>query len=453
MEIVLVGVSHKTAPVETRERLAVLEGHVPAAIEGLLGTGFVRECSILSTCNRTELYAAGDAAGHVADAIVTHLSHRHGIARDELLPHLFHRFNEEAVRHLFTVSSGLDSMIVGEGQILSQVRKAHQFSLDNQSAGLVLGKLFERAIHVGKRARTETRIAQGATSVSFAAVELARKIYGDLSRKHVLVVGTGKMGMLTLKLLVTAGVARISVLSRREESARRVLADFENQVECSWGSLDRLTDELASADIVISCTASPTPVITAPMVKSILRRRKYRPLFIVDIAVPRDVEAAVNELENVYLYNVDDLSSVVADSLAGRSREMERVRAIIEDEIQSFTRFYTTLETVPAIKRLRTSFESRRAREVAALVARERLTEAERDRMEAFSRALVARLLHDPTVRMKEIASKRNVHEGLHFLLELFADGEGAAENFPPSAKPVNGTVSEVRDPQEEIAP
>lgn len=476
MEIVLVGVSHKTAPVETRERLAVLEGHVPAAIQALIGAGSIQECCILSTCNRTELYAVGEAAGHASDAIVAHLSARHGISREVLQPHLYHRFNDEAVRHLFTVSAGLDSMIVGEGQILSQVRKAHRLALETHSLGTVMGKLFERAIRVGKRVRTETKISQGAASVSFAAVELARKIYGDLARKRVLVVGTGKMGVLTMRLLVGAGVANITVLSRRGERARRVLAEFSERVESKCGDLQQLTDELATADIVISCTASPHAVILRQQVKSILRKRRYRPLFIVDIAVPRDVEPAVNELENVYLYNIDDLTSVVKDALADRGREIDQVRAIVEDELLTFSRYYTALETVPAIKRLREAFERTREREMEGLAARERLSDADRTRLDGFSRGLLARLLHLPIMRIKALAATQNVHEGVHFLLQLFEEegpalpeGSNAAvpvPSQPPSPVPSHDPKHELAgpnaaaqeragplDPQEEIAP
>lgn len=443
MEIVLVGVSHKTAPVEAREHLAVLEQHVPTAIQELIDSGHVRECCILSTCNRTELYAAGEAAGHVAEAIVAHLSTRHAIARDVLVPHLYHRFNEDAVRHLFTVSAGLDSMILGEGQILSQVRKAHQLGLESNSTGSVVCKLFEHAIRVGKRARTETRIAQGAASVSFAAVELARKIHGNLEHKHVLVVGTGKMGVLTLRLLVSSGVAKITLLSRREESARRMVGELSGQLECKWGSMDNLNDALAESDIVISCTGAPSAVITRAQVRAVLRRRKYRPLFIVDIAVPRDVEPSTNELENVYLYNIDDLSSVVTDALRDRIGEIERVRAIVEDEVLAFSRYAATLETIPAIRRLREVFEQRRLRELDVLADRERLSEEERARLETLSRGLLSRLLHEPMVRMKEMAVTRNVQDGVRFLLELF-DTVDREDTKPVQPTPAN---------REEIAP
>ena len=439
MEIVLVGVSHKTAPVETRERLAIPDDHIAPFIEGVLGTSAVRECVVISTCNRTELYALGDGDGaRVADAIVSHLASRRGVSGGDLEPHLYKRYHEDAVRHLFSVSAGLDSLIVGEGQILSQVRKAHLLSRDHRSAGQVMGKLFERAIRVGKRARTETRIAQGATSVSFAAVELAKRIHGDLQKKRVLVVGTGKMGALTLKLLLNAGAEKITVLSRREENARKLIASISESVNAAYGSMGQLEEALGEADIVISCTASLTPVITVPMVRAVQRRRRYRPLFIVDIAVPRDVEPEVNDLDDVYLYNVDDLAVVVADSIAERTREIEQVRVIIDSELDGFLRYCSTLETVPVIKQMRAAFETARQREVEALLARERLSDAEQQRFEAFSRTLLSRLLHEPTMRLKDLSGRQNIHQGLGLLLEVFGGADAAkdASDFQPSLPP-----------------
>lgn len=455
MEIVLVGVSHKTAPVETRERLAVPDEHVPGAFEALLGLPVVRECAIISTCNRTELYALGDSSARVGEAVVGFLASRNGLRREDLEPHLYKRVHEEAVRHLFAVSAGLDSLIVGEGQILSQVRKAHQVSRDHRGAGQIMGKLFERAIRVGKRARTETRIAQGATSVSFAAVELAKRIHGDLKKKRVLVVGTGKMGALTLKLLMTAGAEKITVLSRRLENARRLVEAVSDSGNATCASMAHLEEALVEADVVISCTASLVPVITFDMVKAAQRKRRYRPLFIVDIAVPRDVEPEVNDLDDVYLYNVDDLANVVQGSLAERAKEMARVHVIIDDELDGFLRYCSTLETVPVIKQMRAAFEASRRREVAALLARERLSEAEQQRFEAFSRTLLARLLHEPTVRLKELSGHHDVHNGLRVLLEVFGGGDedsNSQPSHPPSAVPASDDTVDA-DRQEEPAP
>ncbi|NDD27210.1 MAG: glutamyl-tRNA reductase [Proteobacteria bacterium] len=455
MEIVLIGLSHKTAPVETRERLAVLDEQIPGLFEALLKTRSVIECAVVSTCNRTELYAVGETPGRAADAVIAHLSARDGQPAEVILPHLYQSFNRDAVRHLFSVSAGLDSMILGEGQILAQVRKAHQISVDHGGAGTAMGKLFERAVRVGKRVRTETRISQGATSVSFAAVELARRIHGDLKRKRVLVVGTGEMGVLTLKLLISAGAEKITVLSRHEENARRLLDETPGVVDGVSGSLAALEEALNEADVVISATASPVPVITASQMKSVQRRRKYRSLFIVDIAVPRDVEPAVNDIDGVFLYNVDDLSSVVNDSLAERGREVDRVRAIIDEEVESFLHYCASLETVPVIKQVRAAFEASRQREVEALLARERFTDAERDRFESFSRSLIARLLHEPTVRLKDLAGSRNVHEGMLLLLEIFgapaAPRESSEQTQP--ADFLRPASDDHVDIQEETAP
>jgi glutamyl-tRNA reductase len=442
MEIVLVGVNHKTAPVETRERLAVLEEHVPATLRSLLDSTYVREACVISTCNRTEFYCVGDNAAQVADFVVQNLSTRHALQREDLLEHLYHRFNEDAARHLFSVAGGLDSMILGEGQILGQVRKAHRLGLDNNAMSGPLNKMFERALRAGKRARTETKISQGASTLSFAAVELARKVYGDLRQRRVLVVGTGKMGLLTVKLLATAGIEHVTVLSRTPERAKAVAEGFSS--EARWGGMDQLTDELVPADLVISSTGSPLVILTRAMVAGILRRRRYRPLFIADIAVPRDVEPSVNELEGVYLYNIDDLSAFVDNRMADRHSEVEKVRAIVEDEVMAFWRYFSSLDTVPAIRRLKDALEGMRAEEVAQLLARGDMGMAERERLEAFSRALVGRLLHRPITRLKDIAAHRNVREGMHFLMELF-EAEDAASR-PDETQPDMVDVSDRSD-------
>jgi glutamyl-tRNA reductase len=384
--------------------------------------GRVRETCILSTCNRTELYAAGDQAADLAEVVTAGLTQLHGLPREDITPYLYQRHNSEASRHLLQVASGLDSLILGEGQILAQVREAHRRCSEQRSVGAVLGRLFERALHTGKRVRTETRIVQGAASIAAAAVELSRKVFGNLGPHKGLVLGTGKMGMLTARLLVTAGLGELSVMSRTHERSQQASAEFVGQTKTRATVMEQLDDELTAADIVVACTGSPTPVITRSRVAGLLRRRRYRPLFIVDIAVPRDVEGAVNELDNVYLYNVDDLAQVVDQNLAERQAEVDHAGQIVEHELREFTHYLSTLGTVPAIRSLRDYFEYAREREVAGLLATHSdLSEAERKRLEAFSRALVGRLLHEPTVRIKELGSTRNVTNGLSFVSEVFA--------------------------------
>lgn len=436
MDIVLVGVNHKTAPVETRERIAVLEGHVPSMLASLLDGGGVKECCVLSTCNRTELYAAGESAAQVAEHVVQTLCVRHSLGREEMAPYLYHRFNDDAARHLFSVSAGLDSMIVGEGQILAQVREAHRKAVENQAVAAVMTRLFERAIKTGKRVRTETRIAQGASSVSAAAVELARKIHGNLGGRSVLVLGTGKMGMLTVKLMVTAGADKITIMSRTLQRAQTAAAQFASECPANAAQMDDMPEQLALADIVISCTGAPVPVITRAGVSAVVRRRRGKPLFIVDIAVPRDVESGVNDLDNVFLYNVDDLSEVVTTNLQDRRGEIESARAIVEDEVEGFARYFASLQTVPAIRRLRDYFEHVRAREIETALGRGDLTDGEQRRVDAFSKALVNRLLHVPMVRIKALGASRNVHEGISFLMEVFEDVEGSAPAASDTAQP-----------------
>ena len=444
MEIILIGVNHKTAPVALREQVAVIEPHLPQVLQALRSSGPVRECVVLSTCNRTEVYCVGPRGGHAAEAVVRFLATRHGLPQEDLLPHVYHRFNADAARHLFTVASGLDSMILGEGQILAQVRTAFHVASAAQGRQPRCSPASSRrpSTRASARAR-ETRIAQGASSVSFAAVELARRIHGNLHGRPVLVLGTGKMGMLTARLLVTAGVGSLTLLSRtRNSEPRRPCRPSQGQVQtraAGHGSPGGGTGSRRHRHLVHR--RSRCPVITEkpggphpapPQVPLALHRRHRR-------ATGRGGGGQRSRL-GLPLQRGRPVRR--RGRAHGRSApgSGEGPAASWSEEVDEFTRYFASLEAVPAIRHLREtrSSTSGPGRWPTCWLDQELSSEAERNRLEAFSRSLVNRLLHLPTVRLKELATTRNLHDGLHLLMEVFdAHGDAPSVGTRHSQAPV----------------
>ncbi|MHB2017571.1 MAG: glutamyl-tRNA reductase [Candidatus Xenobia bacterium] len=421
MEIVLFGVNHKTAPVAMRERLAIVESRLADRLAALRAHHGVTEAVILSTCNRSEFYVAGEDGKRATQGVLEYLTAQHQVPADAIQHHHYHLINDQVARHLFTVSCGLDSMIPGEGQILSQVRKAFLLAQESKATGSVFNKLFPWAVKVGKRARTETRISQGAASIGFAAVELAKRVCGELDGRHAVIVGAGKMGELTLKLLVHSGVRQLSVVNRTWGRAEALAQRIGAQPH----AFDRLPELLATADIVVFSTGAPGTVLSREELIPIMRRRKWRPLFLVDIAVPRDVDPTAGELENVYLYNVDDLQNLVADNVEERRHEMARVEAIVGEELQEFRQYFNALRAVPVIRALRSSFEDVRQHELEATFSKNHITPEEKKRLETFSYALLQKLLHGPTTRLKSLAQKPDVMDAL---MEIFSTPDEDAQ-------------------------
>lgn len=399
--VVAVGLNHKTAPVEVRERFAFDADGVKGCLESL--EGVARERVVLSTCNRTEVYAVPLRPRHAAAEIrrFLHSARCPDLPASEVAPYLYALHNEDAVNHLFAVASGIDSMILGEPQILGQVKEAYEVAADRGAVGPILSVLFQRALAVGKRGRTETAISRNAASVSHAAVELAGEIFGDISSRVVLVVGAGQMGELAARNLVDNGVKTILVANRTRERAEELAASFGGRV-VGWESLG---DALSSSDIVITSTGSPRPVFQPALVESAMRRREGRPLFFVDIAVPRDVDPAVGRLENVHLYDIDDLQSVVEANLREREKEVVKVQAIIEEEVRGFVSWLRCQDVIPTIVALRERLEQIRATELARHCSKLKLSERDRNTIEALTQAIVNKVLHTPTVRLKAQAN------------------------------------------------
>jgi glutamyl-tRNA reductase len=400
MRLALIGISHHSAPIELRERVAVdLEGARRLAAE-LARTG--REVVCLSTCNRTELYLADAEVAEAerdAGAVLAALAR---VPERELTPSLYHRRDEEAALHLFRVAAGLDSLVPGEGEILGQVRHAYEAGA---TAGF-LDKVFHEALRVGKRVRSETAIGESPASVPSAAAALAHQVFGELGGRTALVVGAGKMGTLAARSLADRG-ARIAYVAGRGGPRPRELAA---QLGGRALELGEHADALAEVDIVVCSTSAGGFVIDRPQVEAALRRRGGRPLFLLDLAVPRDVEPAVNALEGCYLYNVDDLQAVVSETLNGRRKEAVRAEQLVRDESQRFRDWQASLEVVPAIASLRAWAEDVRLRELQRAEPKlGRLSAEERNAVESLTAQIVNKLLHRPTVRLKQAAAADGV--------------------------------------------
>ncbi|MHB1160783.1 MAG: glutamyl-tRNA reductase [Chloroflexota bacterium] len=414
--ILAVGLNHKVAPVEVRERFA-LSGERVAEVLDRLGE-VAGERVILSTCNRMEVYAVplrqkGAAAELRRFLHSLQCSH---LAESEVVPYLYALHNEDAASHLFGVASGIDSMILGEPQILGQVRDAYETAADRGAAGSVLSVLFQRALAAGKRARTETNISRNAVSVSHAAVELARQIFGEIASRTVLVVGAGEMSELAAKNLVDNGVETVLVVNRTWERAAR-LADQFGGTAVKW---EAMGDALLRSDIVITSTGSPQPLFGPDLVGPVLRDRGGRPLFFIDIAVPRDVDPAVRSVKNVYLYDIDDLQSVVDANLREREKELSKVRDIVDEETESFVAWLRCQEVVPTIMALRDRLEQIRRGELARYGGKLSLSERDRNTLEALTQGIVNKLLHTPTVRLKAQANDGGCGLYLDAVKQLF---------------------------------
>ena len=393
------GASHRTAPVELRERLDFCSRGLDSAVRALVERQSAAEAVVVSTCNRAELYVACADPATAAEDLLHFFSEFHQLPLDEIRPHLYSHLDNDAARHLFRVSSGLDSLVVGEPQILGQIKEAYGVATHVQSAGPLLNKLFHWAFGVGKRVRSETALAEGAVSVSFAAVSLAKKIFGNLSGRRVLVVGAGEMGKLTAVHLRAQGVAAIVITSRTLATAQE-LADEVGGTVAPW---DSLPQALLESDIVITCTGSTKPIVTRAQVKAAMPSSRTGALFLIDIAVPRDVEPSAAELEQVFLYNIDDLQAIVRENLQRRSAEVGRAEHIVEEEVQKFASWHRSREAVPTIVALRQHFEAVRQSELERLEPKmASLSPEARARIDEITRLLVEKLLLRPTEQLKK---------------------------------------------------
>jgi glutamyl-tRNA reductase len=399
MRLLLVGTSYQRAPVELRELLAYDPSLRREALERLSAGG--TEAAVLSTCNRTEVYAVGAEPSGLEKRIYGELAGLSGLSRSELEPALYTVTDEAAAMHLFRVAAGLDSMVPGEAQILGQVREAYEAARGADSAGSTLHRLFRQALRVGKRVRTETAIGENPASVSSAAAQLAERVFDDLAGRRILLIGAGKTADLTAANLISRNVGEIVVANRSSERAEALARRFDGRAV----GLDEVERELAHVDVVVASTSSQGYLVTAAQAERAMRERRGRSIFFIDIAVPRDVDPAVNDLEGCYVYDIDDLERVVAESVAGRREEAVRAEAIVSEEADGFRAWQLSLDVVPAISSLRARAESIRREELERAQGRlGALSPTQRRAVEALTSQIVAKLLHQPTVRMKEAA-------------------------------------------------
>ena len=399
MNIVVVGLSHKTANVEVREKLAFSPTQMEKPLQALLALDGITEGIIVSTCNRVEIYiTTRDIAGGIA-RVKRFLADYHNFPLDILEQHIYSLHGEDAIRHVFRVASSLDSMVVGEPQILGQIKTSYGYAAEYRSSGIILNRFLHKAFSVAKRVRTETKIASSAVSVAFAAVELAKKIFNDLSDKTVMLIGAGEMCELAAKHFLNSGVRGLMVTNRTFERAEKLADEFDGKAV----RFDELFDQLHKADIILSSTGAPHTIIGAGDLEAVMRRRRQKPMFFIDIAIPRDIDPGVNNVENVYLFTVDDLQEVVASNLQQRKEEANKAEEIVNEEIGQFFKWLASLEVTPTIIALRNKFdEIRRAELEKTLVGWKDIPPDGQKKLEALTNAIMNKLLHPPTALIKQ---------------------------------------------------
>jgi glutamyl-tRNA reductase len=449
-ELLALGISHKTAPVALRERLAVTEPGAVRLAQQMTATAEVREAVVLSTCNRTELYlVVGDPVRAEAEALAI-LADQAGLDSAELAQEIYSPRNCDAARQLYRVTAGLESMIVGEAEIQGQVKRAFEAALRAGCTGPLSNRLWAAALSTGKRVRSETAIGASHVSVPSAAVGLAVELLGDLGERHVVILGAGETSELTAQALADRGAGTIFVANRHADRARSLAQRFGGSVV----GLDGLPDQLARADIVVSSTSSPHPIVGREELELVLAQRAGRPLLVIDIAVPRDFEAGCGELAGVTLYDIDDLQAVVARNLDTRVGEVPQAEAIVEEEIHRFAGWLGQLEALPTVSALREHGDAIVEQVLAENDGRwESASPRDLVRVEALARSIASRLLHEPTIRLRSLSEARS-HASLQLVRELFglhedSDEEGFGEDAAGRSShggPPDGRLAEVHD-------
>jgi glutamyl-tRNA reductase len=421
-KIINIGMNHETAPIALRECLAVESQNVQKALGLMRSLDVVREGFFLSTCNRVEALIVAEEAQEAKRAVISLLSKIGNIPVDDFSSCLYTYENMDAVTHIFSVASSLDSMIIGEPQILGQIKEAYLQSTQEKMSGVILNRLMHKAFHVAKRVRSETDICGAAVSISYAAVELARKIFHDLEGKKVLLIGAGEMAELAARHLLTNGVSSMTVVNRTFERAVEVAERFR----ASPVSFDEIQDQLLKADIVVTSTAASECIITREMVKKVLRKRRNRPLFLIDIAVPRDVQPEVNKLNNVYLYDIDDLKGVIDVNKAQRQEAAVKAQRIVQEEVVKFEKWLKTLAVVPTIVSLRNKADSIIQAEFGkSRSALDQLAPPQRQAVEVLIRSIVEKVLNDPILFLKGKAGRSTLNDYLDMTRKLFSLDEG----------------------------
>ncbi|CAG9619529.1 glutamyl-tRNA reductase [Sutcliffiella rhizosphaerae] len=417
MHIIVVSVNYKTAPVEIREKLTFNTADLEKAMVALKEQKSILENTIVSTCNRTEVYAVVDQLHTGRYYIKAFLADWFGLEKEEFSPYLNIYENDGAIEHLYRVSCGLDSMVLGETQILGQIRNSFLTAQEYHTVGTIFNQLFKQAITLAKRAHSETDIGSNAVSVSYAAVELAKKIFGDLRNKHVLILGAGKMGELAVQNLHGNGVEKVTVMNRSVEKAENLANRFDGQAK----SMQELSCALVEADILISSTGAKDFVITKEDMTYVERMRKGRPLFMIDIAVPRDLDPELDKLDSVFLYDIDDLEGIVNANLAERKKAAEEIELFIEEEIVDFKYWLNTLGVVPVISALRQKALDIQSETMHSIQRKlPHLSEREMKVLNKHTKSIINQILRDPILRAKELSAEPNAEDSLDLFTKIF---------------------------------
>ncbi|KUP05894.1 glutamyl-tRNA reductase [Bacillus coahuilensis m2-6] len=417
MHTIVVGLNYKTAPVEIRERLSFNESTLSDAMQELNARKSILENVIVSTCNRTEVYAVVDQLHTGRFYIKQFLSDWFNIDKEEFSPFLFIYEQEGAVEHLFKVTCGLNSMVLGETQILGQIRNSFLLAQEMRTTGTVFNQLFKQSVTLAKKAHSETEIGSNAVSVSYAAVELGKKIFGNLSNKHILILGAGKMGELAIDNLQGSGASKVTVINRTFEKAKALAEKYEGQAK----TLQELQCALVEADIVISSTGAKDFVVTKEMIETVRRLRRSKPLFLVDIAVPRDLDPRMAELDNVFLYDIDDLEGIVQANLAEREKAAIKIELMIEAEIVQFNEWIRMLGVVPVITALRDKALIIQGETMKSIERKmPNLTDRELKILNKHTKSIVNQLLKDPIKNVKELAGTPHSEEQLELFKRIF---------------------------------
>jgi len=396
----------------------------------------VKENMIVSTCNRVEVYAATRQTDKAILDLKHFLSQYHGLPLKEFEKSLYSLMGEEAVKHIFRVASSLDSMVVGEPQILGQIKSAYEMAVESKTSGLILHRLLHRAFHVAKRVRTETKIGDSAVSVSSVAIELAQKIFETLEKKTVLLIGAGEMCELAARHLVSGGVEKVWVTNRTYERAVALAQEFKGEAI----PFDEMNQGLKKVDIVISATDTPQYLIRHDQIAKVIKERKQKPIFFIDIADPRDIEPSVGDIENVYLYNIDDLKKVADENIKDRGKEAQEAEAIVQDEVIKFVNWYHSLEVTPTIVALRNKFEEIRKKELEkTLSLHPNLSDKEKKSLEALTSAIINKILHTPSALLKQTNEEAMADLYLDTLRTLFQLPEASPESSDEIKEKENG--------------
>ncbi len=447
MHLAVLGINHKTAPVELREKVSLDGEKCGVLSQKLLDSAGVLEAVPLSTCNRTEIYVVVSRPETGNREVLAALAHLAGVDREELEDSSYYYEGESAVRHLYKVAGSLDSLVVGEAQILGQIKAAYHDAHARETTSVLLNRLFRHSLEVGKRVRTETAIGENPVSVSSVAVEMAKKVFDNLEGRTVMLLGAGKMGELTATHLLSHGISSIMVGNRTFSRAEEMADRFNGQAI----RFDDLADYLPLADIVISSTGAPHYVLRKGQVEKAMRQRHNKPIFFIDIAVPRDIDPGVNDVYNAFLYDIDDLNEVAEANAVARRKEAQKAEKIIGEEVLNFTQWLSSLDVVPTITALRQLVEEIKEAEVARALSKFNgdLSEEDRNRIEAMASGIVNKILHSPTVELKRASNERGGYLYVESMRRLFK-----LNGHKKLARPTEevSRVDELEPPREEVS-